>query len=712
MANATFLIPALDCPRELALIEQGLRPLAGISGLFPDYLDRRLKVEFDPRHMDAGQIADHIRQLGFPVEERPDDSVSEPRPGGGFGARLGLACVLLVLAGATRWYLRETSLVVAGLLVSSMAVSGWPVARAGWRAVRLGSLDMHALMTLAGAGACATGELFEAASAMFLFGVALALENLSLDRARRAIHSLLQLTPAIAHRLETAGTRDVPIDALLPGDRVLVKPGERIPVDGTVTVGESSVDQSPLTGESIPLEKTPGDQVFAGSLNGQSVLQIRADRPSNDSTLAHIARLIEQARQQRSPTERFVDRFARRYTPAVILLAVLIGGGIPILGLCGIGWANSLPTLEWVHRGLVVLVIACPCALVVSTPLTIVCGLHQAARHGILIKGGVHLENAARVDCVAFDKTGTLTQGQARVVGVQTAPGYSTDELLRVACSLASQSDHPLARAVVREGLRLEIVCEGAHGVSALGGLGLRGEWRGETWFVGSERWFREVARDSLADAAAWEAIALEQRVGSRVLVGTARRLAGVIVLADELRPDARACVEQLRTLGVHPIVMLTGDDERVARQVASDVSIDDLHANLLPERKVELVRELRTRHANLAMVGDGVNDAPALASATLGIALGSQSSDTAMETADVVIMSTRVTQVAELIRLGRRTRRVLSQNIALALGLKLLVLLLVLLGPDLLARLWLAVGADVGASLIVVANGMRLLRD
>jgi len=717
---ATLHIPQLDCPTELGLVQKALQDFPGIAKLEPDYLARSLRIEFDAGRTDLASITARLQQVGFSPQQiagpaaaplalqpaQPEPWWAMLRGPWGLGGAVLLAAAACAAAG---WELASRTAAVMATLAS-----GLPVARAAWRAARLRTWDMNVLMTLAAAGALVTGEFFEAATALWLFGLALALERLSLRRAQRAIGSLAAMAPQSARLLENDHERIVPPDELLPGHRVLVRPGERIPSDGRVVSGSSAVQQAAITGESLPVGKNPGDEVFAGSLNGEGALVIEVTRPPADSTLAHIALLIEQARRSRSRTERFVDAFARRYTPAVILLAVA-AAAIPVLATqIGAAWARAAPPAVWLHRSLVLLVIACPCALVIATPLTIVCALHGAARRGLLVKGGEHLENAGRINAVALDKTGTLTTGRPAVVAVLPARGASADQVLRVAAALESHSEHPLAQAIVQHARQLGMTWDGVSDVQALRGLGVEGTWLGTRYLVGSPRLFAErglPTDEQAGQAEAAGAADLDSAACTPVLVGTQRELLGKVLLADPPRPDAAQAVAELRRLGITRLVMLSGDSPLVARRAAALLGIDDVRAGLLPEQKVEVVQQLRREAAHLAMVGDGVNDAPAMAAATLGIALGPHASDTALETADVAVLVPRVTRVPELIRIGRRLHVVLRENIVLALGIKAGVLLLALLGPPELARLWLAVAADVGASLLVIVNGMRMLR-
>ncbi len=698
----TFRVPALDCPEELALIAKGLDRVRGVGELYPDYLNRSVKVAFDPQQIDPARIAQRIRQIGFEAQVAAasttlDDSHAP------LAQKVAIAAggTLLVLAGAL-WalgYERPTTVAV----IASTITSGWWVARAGLRAVRLRALDINALMTIAACGAMATGEYFEAATAMFLFGVALSLESVTLRRARRAIRALVELTPSVAHRFAGDEIEDLDPALVEIGDRLLVKPGERIPVDGAVAAGRSYVNQAQITGESRPVERSAGQPLFAGTLNGDGALEMTVTRRAGDSTLAEIARLVERAQLARAPTERFVDQFARRYTPAVIALAVALATVPATLGALGVGWAASATYGEWFPRALVLLVIACPCALVISTPVTIVCGLYQAARRGILIKGGEALEAAARIDCLVFDKTGTLTSGDIEVIDVQPVDGVTAERLLSIAASVEQRSEHPLAAAIVaaarRDGAELRPIDD----FQAHRGLGVRSVLAGQTYYVGNPKFFGENRLPLRACALSNG----EASAATVVFVGTRERFLGSLVLADRARADAVSAIAELKQLGIRHTVMTTGDNRAAAERVATEIGIHEVHADLLPQDKLRRVDELQERFACVAVVGDGVNDAPALAAARLGIALGAEASPTALDTADVVILSPQLRRLGELVKLSQRCRRLLAQNIALALSIKGLVLVLAAAG---LATMWMAVAADVGTSLLVITNGLRLI--
>lgn len=702
-AWAQLHLPALDCPRELALVERALDGAPGVLDIRPDYLGRRLRVEFDPARIDPPGLTARLRAGGLEaVIVGPDAERGGKRAAAELASRPALPRGVWLGAGltalaATAWW-SGFSLAGHALAVAASLVAGWPVLRKAIEAVRRRSLDMHALVTLAALGALATGYTFEAAVTLVLFGVALWLESDSLRRARQAIESLAAMTPAVAHRVIDGGQLvDVAPEAIRAGERLRVLPGERFAVDGRVVSGRSSVNQAPITGESLPVDKAPGDTVYAGSLNGAAALEIDALGEAAESTLAEIGRLVEMAESRRSPTERVVDRFAAAYTPAVVALAVVVASVPP--WLWGGGW------LEWFHRGLVLLVVACPCALVISTPVAILCGLHRAARLGVLVKGGALLEAAGRVDALAFDKTGTLTEGRPAVVAVEpAAAGVSPERLLAVAAALERHSEHTLARAIVAAAEQRGLELPTAADVRTEPGRGLVGRVAGETVFLGSERWLAERAPQAVAASPAPEET---DPTTTAVALATPRERLGTIRLGDRVRDDAEAAVRRLHALGVRPLVLLSGDRRPIAEALGRQLQLDAVEADLLPAEKLAAVGRLLERHPGLAMVGDGVNDAPALAAARLGIALGTEASRTAMESADVVVLAPHVERVADLVELGRATRRTLSANIAAAVAIKLGVAALAAAGY---APLWLAVAADVGASLLVVANSLRLL--
>jgi len=585
-------------------------------------------------------------------------------------------------------------------VIFGMAIvcGGIPVVPQALRSALRLKPDMNLLMTIAVVGAAAIGQWHEGATVIFLFALAEALEAFSLDRTRAAIRKLLDVVPHQATVKREEGEVRVPVGEVKVGEVIIVKPGEKFPLDGEVVEGSSAVNQAPITGESLPVEKGVGDQVFAGSLNGHGALEVKVTRLVEDTTLARIIRLVEEAQEQRAPAQRFVDRFAHYYTPLVLLTALLVMSLPPLI--------LGEPFAVWFYRALVLLVIGCPCALVISTPVAIVSGLTSAARHGVLIKGGLYLEKAGNLKAIAFDKTGTLTMGEPEVTDVIPLNDHTSTHLLRVAAALEALSEHPLAQAVVRKAQEEALSLPAVEDFESVAGKGAKGKVKGRSFTVGSLRLFREL---NVETEKAQEVVQRLQAEGkTTILLGANDHVCGVIGVADVVRPEAEEVIAHLRPHCVEKTVMLTGDNEGTARVIARNLGVDEYRAGLLPEDKVAAIGELQQRYGDVAMVGDGVNDAPALAAATIGIAMGTAGSDTALETADVALMADDLTRLPIYIHLGRRTLRIIRFNIAFSLAIKGVFLLLALAGK---ATLWMAVAADMGASLLVIGNSLRLLR-
>jgi len=615
--------------------------------------------------------------------------------------RVGVSGVLLTAGAASGWFGAEVAALV--LFLSSIALAIVDPARRAWRAVRLRVLDINVLMVIAVLGAGALGDWFEAAAVVWLFGVSQWLEGFSMDRARHAIRALLTLSPTMA--LVRRGGRDehVPADDVRVGEIVVVRPGDRMPVDGVVRAGESVVDEASITGESWPVEKTPGTGVFAGTINGSGALDIEATRVAADSTLARIIHMVEDAQSRRAPVQTFVDRFARRYTPAVVILAVVLAVIPPIVLGGAAGWSREFAI--WSYRALALLVVACPCALVISTPVSMVSALAAAARAGVLIKGGAHLERLGSIKCVAFDKTGTLTEGRVTVTDVLGVDGVATNGVLAVAAALESRSEHPIGRAIVSHARGAGLDVAPGESFRSLPGFGAEATVAAAPAVVGSHRLFedRRMCTPGLHDRIEL----VEGRGATPVLVSHRGEALGVIGLTDVLRAGGRAAVVRLREAGVTHVALLTGDSRANARIVLESAGLDEAHAELLPADKVEAVRRLRAEHGAVAMVGDGINDAPALAAADIGIAMGVAGTGVAIETADIALMSDDLNKLSWAMRLSRATLSNIRLNVGLALGLKLVFVGLAAAG---VATLWMAVLADTGASLLVTANSLRLL--
>lgn len=703
-----FKIVGLDCAEEAAQIKVALRGIAQEDQLVFDYLNGRLRIHGTSHSSEV--VATAIASTGMRVVpwEMHTSRASLPEPflqrhgrslfAGGSGVALLLSFLLqAVLAGfwpAITGTAPDHPPVSALYLVAAI-LGAIPLLPKAWLAARNFRPDIHLLVIVAAAGAVALGDHAEAAMVVFLFAVSLWLELYSVARARNAVTALMALAPATArYRCPCDGDiLEKPVGDVPLGATVLLRPGERAPLDGVVLVGDSHVDQSAITGEARLIGKAPGDWVYAGSVNQEGALEFRADCGAGDTQLARILHLVEEARSKRSPSEQWVEKFARVYTPIVLVLALVIFLAGPLA--LGHPWGDAL------YSALVILLIACPCALVISTPVTVFAGLASAARHGVLIKGGNFLEAPARVRAFAFDKTGTLTRARPEVREVSAEAGITHEELLAIAAGLAQESQHVLSRAVLREAERRGIKASEIGQNTMRPGAGVEGVARGRSVWMGNHRMVQAWCAENGATEAG------EDAAHSVVFVGAGERLLGRILLEDAVREDAQTALFDLRQLGIAETVLLTGDNAGTARTVAKAVGVSDWRAELLPEEKVDAVRGLLAKHGAVAMVGDGVNDAPALAVATLGIAMGA-GTDAALETADIALMADDLMLLPWLVRHSRRTLRIIQQNVALALGLKVLVLVLSLTGY---AALWLAITADMGASFLVIANGLRLLR-
>jgi len=702
MTATRFRVPRMDCATEKEVITRRLADVDGIDRVEFDLIDRIVIV-----HHDAEATATSALRALREIEMEPT-RLEEAAP----GVRAAVAplpvanqrreLALLAISGVTAlaaeivaWTSgREQSAIVIALAVFSIVTGGIKALRKAVVAARTLTLNINLLMLIAVVGAVVIGQWPEAAMVTFLFACAEVIEARSVDRARDAIRSLMVLAPDRTSVRRGGAWVEEDTAGITPGDTIQIRPGERVPLDGTVSAGRTSIDQAPITGESIPVGKVVGDPVFAGSVNQQGMIEVTVTAGAGDTTLARIAKTIRDAQAQQAPTERFVDMFARRYTPAVVLLAIVIAIAGPLV--------TGEAFTPWIYKALVLLVIACPCALVISTPVTVVSGLAAAARRGILVKGGVHLENARHVRMVAVDKTGTLTEGRPRLTDLETVSALTKDEVLMRAAALEGSSAHPLARAVTEAyAAALPAVTD----VVSTDGKGIEGTVDGERIGVGSHRFAEErgVCRPEVETVLA----RLEADGKSVMVVWRDREALGVIGVADTVRESSVTAIAMLRRLGVTAI-MLTGDNATTAAAVAAKVGVEQVRANLLPEDKVAMVEALARDHGQIAMVGDGVNDAPALARASLGFAMGAAGSDTALETADVALMSDDLRGVPTLVALSRATSTVLRTNIAFAIAVKAVFFGLGLAG---IATLWMAVFADMGASLVVAANGLRLLR-
>jgi Cd2+/Zn2+-exporting ATPase len=623
----------------------------------------------------------------------------EPAPTGANvrGWLTAIAAALAVVGCGLSWFTDSPEWAIPLFLIATGVGAVFPAQRA-WQSIRRGSLDINVLMVIAVAGAIAIREFEEAAMVVSLFALAQWLEAQSLDRARRAIGRLLDLAPSQVLVRDDAGERTMAIEQVHPGALMIVKPGERLALDGIVRNGRSDVNQAPITGESLPVEKVEGDEVFAGTINGHGALTVAVTRRRADTTLARIVHLVESAQAKRAPMQQFIDRFAAWYTPSVVILAVLVAA-VPVL-------VFAQPVDVWVYRSLVLLVVSCPCALVISTPVSIVSALAGAAQQGVLVKGGIHLERLAGVRVVAFDKTGTVTTGRLTLDAVLPADGHTADELVRLAASVESQSEHPIAAAIVaaaqQRNLRLDLPVD----VRALPGLGVEGRVGESTIVCGTPRLFTE--RGAMVPAIAALAHQIVRMGMSPIVVARNGTPIGVMGVTDRPKSNAARVVADIRAQGISRVAMLTGDHDAAAQATGSELGVDDVRSGQLPADKVAAIEYLRGAHGAIAMVGDGVNDAPALAAADVGIVMGAMGSDAALETADIALMTDELPKVPYTIRLSRATLQNIRVNVAISIVLKAAFVVLAVSG---VATLWMAVLADTGASALVVANAVRLRR-
>lgn len=715
-ARDVFRIQGMDCAEEIAVLKRELGPLVGgDEHLGFDVLNGKMIVRASARPVSAAEIERAVAVTGMKaspwVFEKPGrpgrrDARSIPVLLSGIGTLLGFAIHAWAAGGPLGALGSEGMGVAAGPPLLARAayavaiVSGlWLVFPKALFALRRLRPDMNLLMTIAVAGALVIDEWFEAATVTFLFSVSLALESWSVARARRAVESLAAMAPPRARVRRGDADVEVAPEDVRVGDVVIVRAGERFAVDGEVLEGAGDVNQAPITGESVPVAKVPGSDVFAGAINGDSVLVVRATKPAGESMLAKIASLVADAQSRRGPSEQWVERFAAWYTPAILVSSALIACVPPLL--LGAEWE------AWVYRALVLLVIGCPCSLVISTPVSIVAAIASAARHGVLVKGGQFIEVPATLRAIALDKTGTLTEGRPRVIEVVPLAEHDERELLERAFALEARSTHPLARAIVDHCRGRGISAAPADAIEIVQGKGATALFGGKRYWLGSHRYLEERGQET---SAVHERLAELEATGcSVVVIGNDEHVCGLIALRDGIREESVRAIRALREAGVSHVAMLTGDNPGTAALVAKATDVDTVLAQLLPADKVTAIEKLVKLHGSVAMVGDGVNDAPALARATLGIAMGAAGTDVALETADVALMNDDLGKVAWLVRHSRRTLGIIRQNITFSLATKAVFVILALAG---ISSLWLAIAADMGASLLVTLNGLRLLGD
>ena len=701
--QTTLRVAGMDCADEVEALEQVFRPLKGVREVRVNLMGGKVTL-FHDESVTPEQLLGAVASTGMKAAREGDDATDLEGAKrmrqisvavSGFFTGLGL---LIEWAGFAPVAVADVAFAVA------IIAGGWFVVPKAWRALRRFSLDMNVLMTFAVAGALAIHQWSEGAAVTFLFALSELLEAFSLARARKAVQSLLQLTPETALLKDGADFREVPVEQVSVGATIAVKSGSRVPLDGVVTVGESAINQAPITGESMPVEKKPGDTVFAGTINGAGSLEIRTTKACADTTIAKIIHLVEEAQSQKAPSQRFVDVFARYYTPSVMIAAVLVMLAPPLL--------FEGAWLTWFYRGLVLLVIACPCALVISTPVSVVSGLTAMARRGVLIKGGAVLEAVGKLRALAVDKTGTITEGKPRVTKVIAVNSTAESEIVRIAAAIDTHSEHPLAQAVVAYANEKKVTFPRSENYRAQNGRGAEATIDGHEYFVGNHRFTHELAVCSPEIEKQLVEIEADAQsvivVGHKPHAGCKGEVLGILAVGDAMRANAPEAIAALRRAGITKIIMLSGDNQRTASAIAKKAGIEEALGDLLPDQKIERVKALLATERYVGMIGDGVNDAPAMAAASVGIAMGGAGTDTAIETADMALMQDDLSKVAEAIALGRRTVGIIQFNIAFALALKAIFLILALLGH---ASLWLAILADTGATLLVIANALRLLR-
>lgn len=701
--KSVFRIEGMDCADCAQKLEKRVGALANVSQVAVNFGAAKMTVVHDGTAVD--DIATTVKQAGY-AAILAEDGVPRHAEERKFWRR-NPKVVPTVISGAVFavvWCLHmldalpDTAANIGYAL--AILVGGYRIAKTGLYGLKSRTIGMDLLMTVAAVGAAVIGQWEEGAAVVFLFSLGETLEAYTMDRTRRSIRGLMDESPKEA-LIRRNGTESVlPIEQIRIGDTLIVKPGEKIAMDGTVEQGASTVNQAPITGESVPVDKTEGDEVFAGTINQHGSLEVRVTKLSKDNTLSRIVHMVEEAQAQKAPSQRFVDVFAKYYTPAVILVAVGIAIVPPLL------WSQPFET--WLYRALMMLVVSCPCALVISTPVSIVSAIGNAARNGVLIKGGAHLERLGTVTVAAFDKTGTLTTGVPQVTRVIPLDRRDERDILSVAAAVESRSEHPVAEAIVRKAIAEHAPIPEASQFASVPGKGVRAVVQGTEFYIGSPRWFKRDLQLSLRE---WEPKIHElEAQGQTVMVlGTKDSVWAAIAVADEIRENGKSALDRLAEVGIKKSVMLTGDNTGTAQAVASKLGGIEYRAELLPQDKVSSIQELMKTEGGVAMIGDGVNDAPALATATVGIAMGAAGTDTALETADVALMADDLSKLPYAIHLSRRTVSVIKQNIVFSLLVKVVFLAMIFFG---VSTLWMAVLADTGSSLIVIANGMRLLRS
>ncbi|MCK7605264.1 cadmium-translocating P-type ATPase [Geobacillus stearothermophilus] len=695
----TYRVQGFTCANCAAKFENNVKSLPGVQDAKVNFGASKITV-WGTTTIEELEKAGAFENLK--VREDKEKSVKrEPFWKQKENIKVYISAVLLVIS----WFLGkqygEEHIFATIGYAAAILIGGYSLFIKGFKNLVRLNFDMNTLMTVAILGAAAIGEWGEGATVVILFAISEALERYSMDKARQSIESLMDIAPKEA--LIRRGNEEmmVPVDDIQVGDIMIVKPGQKLAMDGIVIKGTSTLNQAAITGESVPVTKTVGDEVFAGTLNEEGLLEVKVTKRVEDTTLSKIIHLVEEAQAERAPSQAFVDRFAKYYTPAIIIFALLLAVIPPLF--MGADWS------EWIYRGLAVLVVGCPCALVISTPVSIVTAIGNAAKNGVLIKGGIYLEEAGSLKVIAFDKTGTLTKGVPSVTDVVTYNG-DENELMTITAAIEKGSQHPLASAIIRkaeeDGLNFNDVS--VEEFQSITGKGVKAKVNNAMYYVGSPGLFEELLPNGIQSEIKEQITTLQTQGKTVMILGTEKEILALIAVADEIRESSKEVIRKLHQVGIEKTVMLTGDNQRTAEAIGKQVGVSDIKADLLPEDKLNFIKELRDKHQSVAMVGDGVNDAPALAASTVGVAMGGAGTDTALETADIVLMSDDLSKLPYTIKLSRKALAIIKQNITFSLGIKALSLLLIVPGW---LTLWLAIFADMGATLIVTLNSMRLLK-
>nr|WP_078429945.1 heavy metal translocating P-type ATPase [Alkalihalobacterium alkalinitrilicum] len=689
----TYRVQGFTCANCAGTFENNVKELPDVSDAKVNFGASKLKVVGDVSIEDLEKAGAFENLKVYPAKEQLKEKPFWKQQQ---FAQTVISGLLLIIGWVLVFQRGESDVVAIGIFASAMVIGGYNLFWQGLENLAKLRFDMKTLMTIAIIGAALIGEWGEGATVVFLFAISEALERFSMDKARQSIRSLMDLAPRTATVIRNGQTVDVPVDEINIGEIMVVKPGQKIAMDGTVERGASTVNQAAITGESIPVSKGLADEVFAGTLNEEGLLEIKVTKRVEDTTIAKIIELVEEAQAERAPSQAFVDRFAKYYTPFIMLVA--LGVAVVPPAFFGADWST------WVYQGLAVLVVGCPCALVISTPVSIVTAIGNSARNGVLIKGGVYLEELGSIKTIAFDKTGTLTKGVPEVTDIISVNDYTDQDVLTIGAYLEKSSAHPLATAIMKAAslAGIEATEQTVADFRSVTGKGITGLVNGEPYFVGSPLYFEE-----LNIVLPPQVHSLQQQGKTVILVGKQDHLIGYIGVSDQIRTSSPSLVRRLKELGITKTVMLTGDNKETAQAIGKELGIDEVRGQLLPHEKLNWVKQMKER-SKVAMVGDGVNDAPALATANIGIAMGGAGTDAALETADVALMGDDLRKLPYAIRLSRKTLTIIKQNIAFALGLKVLALLLVIPGW---LTLWIAIFADMGATLLVTLNGLRLLR-